>query len=111
MAQTTDVEDCIVSDELSSLMMAQLSERLELHKVFDELFDADGCFVALHPAPLYATPGSSTMFAEIVAAASQRGQTAFGWRLESTGEVVVNPATADTVPLGENDQVLVLGPR
>ncbi len=51
VAQTTGVEDFIVSDELSSLMIAQLSERLELHKVFDELFDADGCFVALHPAP------------------------------------------------------------
>ncbi len=57
VAQTTGVEDFIVSDELSSLMIAQLSERLELHKVFDELFDAVGCFVALHPAPLYANPG------------------------------------------------------
>jgi hypothetical protein len=111
VAQTTGVEDFIVSDELSSLMIAQLSERLELHKVFDELFDADGCFVALHPAPLYATPGSSTSFAEIVAAASQRGQTAFGWRVDATGEVVVNPAKSDAVALAEADQVLVLGPR
>jgi voltage-gated potassium channel Kch len=111
VAQTTGVEDFIVSDELSSLMIAQLSERLELHKVFDELFDAVGSFVALHPAPLYAAPGATTGFAEIVAAASQRGQTAFGWRLDATGEVVVNPAKAATVLLGEYDQVLVLGPR
>ena len=111
VAQTTGVEDFIVSDELSSLMIAQLSERLELHKVFDELFDADGCFVALHPAPLYATPGSSTSFAEIVAAASQRGQTAFGWRVDATGEVVVNPAKSAAVAFAEADQVLVLGPR
>lgn len=111
VAQTTGVEDFIVSDELSSLMIAQLSERLELHKVFDELFDAEGCFVALHPAPLYAAPGTSTPFAEIVAAASQRGQTAFGWRVDATGEVVVNPAKAAAVTLGATDQVLVLGPR
>ena len=111
VAQTIGVEDFIVSDELSSLMIAQLSERLELHKVFDELFDADGCFVALHPAPLYATPGSSTSFAEIVAAASQRGQTAFGWRVDATGEVVVNPAKSAAVAFAEADQVLVLGPR
>lgn len=110
VAQTTGVEDFIVSDELSSLMIAQLSERLELHKVFDELFDADGCFVALHPAPLYAR-ADPTSFAEIVAAASQRGQTAFGWRIDATGEVVVNPAKAATVALGADDQVLVLGPR
>jgi voltage-gated potassium channel Kch len=111
VAQTTGVEDFIVSDELSSLMIAQLSERLELHKVFDELFDAEGCFVSLHPAPLYAAPGSPTPFAEIVAAASQRGQTAFGWRVDATGEVVVNPAKAMSVALAETDQVLVLGPR
>ncbi|MGN6695875.1 MAG: CASTOR/POLLUX-related putative ion channel, partial [Aquihabitans sp.] len=110
VAQTTGVEDFIVSDELSSLMIAQLSERLELHKVFDELFDAEGCFVALHPAPLYAAE-APTPFAEIVAAASQRGQTAFGWRIDATGEVVVNPAKATKVTLGVNDQVLVLGPR
>jgi voltage-gated potassium channel Kch len=111
VAQTTGVEDFIVSDELSSLMIAQLSERLELHKVFDELFDAVGCFVSLHPAPLYAPAGVATSFAEIVAAASQRGQTAFGWRVDGTGEVVVNPAKSATVSLIDLDQVLVLGPR
>ncbi|HEX2576912.1 MAG TPA: hypothetical protein VHK88_11235, partial [Aquihabitans sp.] len=110
VAQTTGVEDFIVSDELSSLMIAQLSERLELHMVFDELFDADGCFVALHPAPLYA-PSDEVAFAEVVAAASQRGETAFGWRLAATGEVVVNPAKSQRVALGPVDQVLVLGPR
>ena len=51
VAGATGVIDFIVSDELSSLMIAQLSERLELHQVFDELFDAEGCLIALHPAP------------------------------------------------------------
>ncbi len=110
VAQTTGVEDFIVSDELSSLMIAQLSERLELHMVFDELFDADGCFVALHPAPLYANAEPVT-FAAVVAAAIQRGETAFGWRIAATGEVVVNPPKSKTIALGEADQVLVLGPR
>ncbi|QXC62909.1 hypothetical protein KSP35_09055 [Aquihabitans sp. G128] len=110
VAQTTGVEDFIVSDELSSLMIAQLSERLELHMVFDELFDADGCFVALHPAPLYA-PAEPVAFAAIVAAASQRGETAFGWRVAATGEVVVNPPKSTSIALGPVDQVLVLGPR
>ena len=110
VAQTTGVEDFIVSDELSSLMIAQLSERLELHLVFDELFDADGCFVALHPAPLYAPP-EPVAFAAIVAAAGQRGETAFGWRVAATGEVVVNPPKSTPSPSARSDQVLVLGPR
>ena len=110
VAQTTGVEDFIVSDELSSLMMAQLSERLELHLVFDELFDADGCFVSLHPARLYA-PAREVTFSELVSAASARGETALGWRLDASAEVVLNPAKADVVTLGPADQVLVLARR
>lgn len=110
VAQTTGVEDFIVSDELSSLMIAQLSERLELHKVFDELFDSAGSFISLHPARLYANDQVTT-FASIVAAASQRGETAFGWRLDSTGEVVVNPPKSAPIRFEELDQILVLGPR
>ena len=110
VAQTTGVSDFIVSDELSSLMIAQLSERLELHLVFDELFDADGCFITLNPAPLYA-PDGEVSYAELVAAASARRETAFGWRLDATGEVVVNPPKSARVRLGAKDQVLVLAPR
>ena len=108
VAQTTGVDDFIVSDELSSLMIAQLSERLELHQVFDELFDAEGCFIALHPAPLY-VPVQPVSFAEIVAAAARKGESALGYRIAATGEVVVNPPKSAVVALGENDQVLVLG--
>ncbi len=110
VAQTTGVDDFIVSDELSSLMMAQLSERIELHRVFDELFDAEGAFVSLHPAALYG-PDGELSFAEVVAAAIARGETALGWRIDATGEVVLNPAKSRTVELGPRDQVLILGPR
>ncbi len=111
VAQTTGVEDFIVSDELSSLMIAQLSERLELHQVFDELFDADGVFVTLHPAPLYAHEGQPTSFAAVVAAATTRGETALGWRVASSGSVVVNPSKSAEVTLGATDQILVLAAR
>jgi len=109
VAQTTGVNDFIVSDELSSLMMAQLSERLELQDVFAELFDADGCFVSLHPAPLYA-PAHETTFASIVASAAERGASALGYRIGSA-PVVLNPFKSTRVTLGPGDQVLVLAPR
>ena len=110
VAGTTGVDDFIVSDELSSLMIAQLSERLELHQVFDELFDAEGCFIALHPAPIY-VPVRPVSFAEIVAASAAKGESALGYRIAATSEVVVNPAKSTVVTLGEKDQVLVLGPK
>jgi Trk K+ transport system NAD-binding subunit len=109
IAQTTGVDDFIVSDELSSLMIAQLSERLELQDVFAELFDASGCFVSLHPAVLYA-PEHPTTFASVVASAAARGASALGYRL-GRAPVIMNPPKSTAIHLGPDDQVLVLAPR
>ena len=107
IAQTTGVDDFIVSDELSSLMIAQVSERLELDAVFSELFDADGCFVSLRPAPLYAPVGAELTYASIVAAAVARGDTAIGYRLGHE-QPVLNPAKSTVLRMSDDDQVLVL---
>jgi Trk K+ transport system NAD-binding subunit len=109
IARTTGVDDFIVSDELSSLMIAQVSERLELQDVFHELFDAEGCFLALHPAAPYAS-GAPVPFASVVAAAAARGHSAVGYRI-GTSPVVLNPAKSDLIELGPADQVLILGAR
>ncbi|HEY3736510.1 MAG TPA: hypothetical protein VGL26_03630 [Jatrophihabitans sp.] len=109
IAQSTGVDDFIVSDELSSLMLAQISERLELRTVFDELFAAEGCFVALYPANRYAAP-TPVSYASIVVSAALRGQTALGYRAGDSA-VTLNPAKSDEVLLGPGDQVLILGPR
>jgi Trk K+ transport system NAD-binding subunit len=108
VAQTTGADDFIVSDELSSLMIAQLSERLELQDVFAELFDTEGSFISLRPAGLYATT-TATTYAHVVAAAAQRGESALGYRIGET--VVLNPAKVTPLTFGADDQVLVLGQR
>ena len=53
LAAASGADDFIVSDELTSLMPAQLSERRELIQVFDDLFDHDGSSVELRPARAY----------------------------------------------------------
>ena len=58
IAQMAGVDDFIVSDQLASLMIAQLSERAELREVFDELFDAVGASVVLRPAGRFCPLGS-----------------------------------------------------
>lgn len=107
LAAATGADDFIVSDELTSLMLAQLSERLELMQVFEDLFDREGCTIELRPAREYGAVGEVT-FAEIVAAASRRSHSAIGYRLVSRGEVVVNPAKTAPVRLDANDEILVL---
>lgn len=109
LAVVTGADDFVVSDALASLMMAQLAERAELHDVFTDLFDSDGSAVQMYPPRRY-VPAGPVPFADIVAAAADRGEVALGYRVAATNEVVVNPAKAATVDLADDDAVVLIGP-
>jgi hypothetical protein len=47
----------------------------------------------------------------VVAAASARGESAFGYRLAATSQVVVNPAKSVVLALHDADQILVIAGR
>jgi hypothetical protein len=106
IAERTGADDLVVSDQLSSLMIAQLTERPELSRVLGELFAATGASISLRPADLY-VGGDPISYAGIVAAARAQAQVALGYRL-SSGSVVLNPPKSSTVTLGPDDQVVVL---
>jgi voltage-gated potassium channel Kch len=112
LARATGADDFVVSDELSSLMLAQLAERAELEPVLDHLFGADGSSLALRPAQWYVR-GSAT-FAGVVAAARARGEAALGYRVargpDGVPVVVLNPAKSRTLTLGDDDQIIVVAP-
>jgi Castor and Pollux, part of voltage-gated ion channel/Calcium-activated potassium channel slowpoke-like RCK domain len=113
LARGTGADDFVVSDELSSLMLAQLAERSELEPVFADLFDVEGSVIALHPAARY-VPAAAVPWRRIVAAARERGETAIGYRtaLGSGGRsaVALNPPKTSEVTLGTDDQVVVIAP-
>ena len=109
LAVVTGADDFVVSDALASLMMAQLAERAELHDVFTDLFDSDGSAVQMISARRYVPAGPVT-FADIVVAASQRGEVALGYRLAATNDVVVNPPKGATLDLADDDSVILIGP-
>jgi hypothetical protein len=102
-----------VSDELSSLMLAQLAERAELQDVFTDLFDVAGSAIALKPAVWYVT-SDPVPFRRVVAAARARGETAIGYRIEHGRDglpnVELNPPKPDIVELRADDQVVVIAP-
>lgn len=107
LAIASGADDFIVSDELTSLMMAQLSEHSSLDLVFRDLFDHGGATIEMVPAERYVSAGVAT-FANVVAAASEHGQCALGYRRESTGEVLVNPAKSESLDFGAGDTIVVL---
>src|SRR6266511_2784736 len=104
LGRVTAADDLIVSDVLSSLAMAQLSERPELDGVFRDLFDVAGSTITLKPAAGY-LDGGTRPFAAYVAAAGAHGEVALGYRLASGGGlagsgVVLNPPKSAPIELG-----------
>ena len=110
LADPVGVDDLIVSDALSSLLMAQLSERAELQAVFDDLFDAEGAVVELQPANRF-VPASEVSVAELVASGAERGTSVFGYRQAASGTLVMNPPKSQRVLLGADDHVVVVATR
>ncbi|GAA1724609.1 lipoprotein [Aeromicrobium alkaliterrae] len=110
LAQVAQVDDVIVSDEIISLMLSQLSENVRLAAVFEDLLDADGAEVYLRPAGGYVQVGVRATYATVVAAAAARGETALGYRITADGPagIVVNPAKSRTFTITEDDLVIVL---
>jgi hypothetical protein len=110
IAQMAGVDDFIVSDRLASLMIAQLSERIELREVFDELFDASGASIVLRPARRFC-PGGSATFAQMVAAGNHFGESVLGFRAAADGRVVLNPPKSERFTLSGADEIVVVTTR
>ena len=115
LAEVTQADDFIVSNKLTSLMLAQVSENQELIAVFEDLFDPDGSEVYLKPASDYVQTGVEVNFYTVAEAARRRGEVAFGYRQLAHAKdasraygVVVNPKKAEKLAFTKEDQVIVL---
>jgi voltage-gated potassium channel Kch len=114
LASVADVDDIVVSGEIVSLVVTQLSEDGRLEAVFKELLGADGSEIYLRPAEWYVQPGDDVSWATVVAGAARRNETAIGLKSALLAEpglkfgVVVNPPKSQTYSIGPGDAVVVL---
>jgi hypothetical protein len=97
-------------------MLSQLSESQKLKDVFDELFNSEGSEVYLRPLSEYVHLDQPVDFYTVVAAASERGETAIGYRIAADARsaaagygVVVNPLKTDARTFAAEDRVIILG--
>ncbi|MFI6642620.1 potassium transporter TrkA [Streptomyces sp. NPDC050504] len=114
LAQAAHADDFIVSGNLVSLCMAQVSENPRLNDVFEELFRPGGWSVALHRAASYVRTDTAVTFRTVAEAARLRGEVAIGYRLRREARtppdfgIRLNPDRERAVRLSEEDQVVVL---
>jgi voltage-gated potassium channel Kch len=114
LAQVAAADDLVVSDNLAALLIAQISENPQLAPVFDDLFDADGAAVQVRNIELYAPAGKQVSYAQLVANARARGESAIGYRLggkhrgDASSGVKLNPDKNETFKPKAGDSLIVL---
>ncbi len=115
LAEVTRADDFIVSGQLVSLMMAQVSERRELASVFEDLFNSDGSEIYLKPVERYFCLEGERDFYMVVEAVLEFGETAIGYRLQSEAQnpkanygICLNPDKSTPIIFKKGDKLIVL---
>lgn len=115
LATVTKADDFIISDNLISKLLSQLSESRELKKVFDILFEAEGSEIYLKNASDYVKLGVSVNFYTILESAFSKNETAIGYRIikdafstEYNYGITVNPQKEENVIFVEGDKIIVI---
>ncbi len=115
LAPQTTADHFVVSERLSSLLLVQLSENMELLGVFTDLFDAEGAEIYLRPASHYLVPGETVQFSSLVEAGGRREEVVLGYRIASLAHseeesfgVFLNPPKSSSLTLGLDDSLIVL---
>ena len=106
LLQGTVARDVIVSPEMVSLQLAQISRDPVLGSIYRELLSAGGIEVGLQAASRYAKTGEPCSFDNLVEAAQRFTEIAIGVR--SDGQIILNPSKASTWTLEDEDRVIVM---
>ncbi len=115
LAEVTKADDFIISEDLISLFLTQLSETPDLKKVIDVLFEAEGSEFYLKDAEDYVKLGEEINFYTVLEAASYKNETAVGYRIikhahsvENNYGIKVNPDKDKMITFSEGDKIIVL---
>lgn len=109
LASAAGIDDFVISNEVCSMIMAQLARQPELGPLYDEIFDPRGCEIQLRCSELY----DCGNFAGLIARGLARREVVLGW-LQGTGSdavVSLNPPREAVLPRGEDIKMVVIAER
>ncbi|MBN2363823.1 potassium transporter TrkA [candidate division WOR-3 bacterium] len=115
LAEITKADDFIISDNLISLLLSQISENKYLSAVFEDLFDPEGSETYIKPVERYVKTGTTIDFYTVLKSASLKSEVAIGYRLkkfwndpEKAYGIVVNPDKSEKITFSEGDKIIVM---
>jgi Trk K+ transport system NAD-binding subunit len=115
LAKVAEASDYVVSNEIISMLLANVSENRSMNNVWADLFASEGSEIYLKNALRYAKPEEAVTFYDIQARARSVGELALGYaraqdlEKDPVAGLVINPANK-VIPLTftADDRVIVL---
>ena len=115
LAQVARPDDFVISEQIISLVLAQVAEQKSINAVLTDLFSPEGSEIYLKPVDHYITVDHSVNFYTVVEAARQRGESAIGYRRKADANnvarsygVVINPPKDQPIEFQPYDSIILL---
>lgn len=115
LAQVARPDDFVISEQIVSLMLAQVSEQKQINAVLADLFNAEGSEIYLKPVTNYVAIDYPVNFYTVVEAGRQRGESAIGYRRQADANnmamsfgIVINPPKDQLIEFKPEDVIIVL---
>jgi hypothetical protein len=115
LAEVAKADDFIVSDNMISLLLAQISENKALADVFERLFSNEGSEIYIRSIGDYVETGIEMDFHTLLEAAARKGETAIGYRIAADSRnpdraygVDCNPIKSVKRSFQPEDRIIVL---
>lgn len=115
LAEIARADDFIVSPNILSKYIAQISENKNLTKVFDVLLTAEGVEIYLRPISLFTNLGSAIPFSRILEASLKQRTLAIGYRQMKYSQdssrfygIVLNPDKDTAIIFRPDDKIIIL---
>jgi Trk K+ transport system NAD-binding subunit len=115
LAQVARPDDFVISEQLISLMLAQVAEQKSINAVLTDLFSPEGSEIYLKPVRQYVSLDRPVNFYTVVEAARRRGESAIGYRCKADANnvaraygTVLNPRKDALIEFQPQDMIILL---
>ncbi|AKF11604.1 CASTOR/POLLUX-related putative ion channel [Sandaracinus amylolyticus] len=114
LAATTQINDIVISNEMVSMVLAQITYEPRVQAVLEDLLRSEGSEVYVKPIELYAPPGQPVSIEYLMLAAKARGELMMGVQIyedapEKKYGLVLNPMNRQAPFMPKpGDRVVVL---
>lgn len=115
LAQAAKINDFIMSSQIISMILAQISEEPQLYDIYQDLFHPSGSEIYLKQADSYVKVDEEMNFATVIAAAYEKHHIAIGYRImtdemnsNNNFGITLNPDKESTCQFKPGDMFIVI---